>query len=422
MPGRTRSKCAAGRVSVAAELARCRSGGSTPSRRATSTASVNSATCRAIVGCPGASAYAKWLQMPITCTSPAAAALAAAVTRSGQSAAGAPPRDRPVSIFRCTRAGWPASRAAAAISVTVQGAPADRSTSAATPAARSSPGAASQDSTGAVIPALRSASASSRNATPSQLAPPASAARADGSRPCPYPSALTTAITSAGVRDRSSATLSRIASRSTTASDRTMAPILPEGPVAPAAPCALTVGPPILSSVPVSDFTDSGIERLHRVLARHVDGGAVPGLVTLVERGGRTEVVCLGERSIGGPPVTRDTIFRISSMSKPITAVAALMLVEECVLRLDDPVDDLLPELADRRVLTRLDAPLYDTVPAERSITVRDLLTSTMGFGQVMADPADVPVVAAANERAIGMGPPDPGATPAPDEWLRRLG
>jgi CubicO group peptidase (beta-lactamase class C family) len=172
----------------------------------------------------------------------------------------------------------------------------------------------------------------------------------------------------------------------------------------------------------VSDFTETGIERLRRVLARHVDGGAVPGLVALVDRGGRTEVVCLGARSVGGPPVTRDTIFRISSMSKPITAVAALMLVEECVLRLDDPVDDLLPELAGRRVLTRLDAPLYDTVPAERSITVRDLLTFTMGFGQVMADPAEVPVVAAADERAIGMGPPDPAGTPAPDEWLRRLG
>ena len=172
----------------------------------------------------------------------------------------------------------------------------------------------------------------------------------------------------------------------------------------------------------MTDFTETGLERLRRVLARHVDGGAVPGLVALVDRGGRTEVVCLGARSVGGPPVTRDTIFRISSMSKPITAVAALMLVEECVLRLDDPVDDLLPELAGRRVLTRLDAPLYDTVPAERSITVRDLLTFTMGFGQVMADPAEVPVVAAADERAIGMGPPDPAGTPAPDEWLRRLG
>jgi CubicO group peptidase (beta-lactamase class C family) len=172
----------------------------------------------------------------------------------------------------------------------------------------------------------------------------------------------------------------------------------------------------------VSGFTDGGFERLRRVLARHVDGGGTPGLVALLDRGGRTEVVCLGEASLGGPPVARDTIFRISSMSKPITAVAALMLVEECVLRLDDPVDDLLPELADRRVLTRLDAPLYDTVPAERSITVRDLLTFTMGFGQVMVDPGDIPVVAAADERAIGMGPPDPAATPAPDEWLRRLG
>jgi CubicO group peptidase (beta-lactamase class C family) len=172
----------------------------------------------------------------------------------------------------------------------------------------------------------------------------------------------------------------------------------------------------------VSNFTDGGLDRLRRVLDRHVDAGAAPGLVALVDRGGQTEVVCLGARSVGGPPMTRDTIFRISSISKPITAVAALMLVEDCVLRLDDPVDELLPELADRRVLTRLDAPLYDTVPAERSITVRDLLTSTMGFGQVMADAADVPVVAAANERAIGMGPPDPAGTPAPDEWLRRLG
>ena len=65
----------------------------------------------------------------------------------------------------------------------------------------------------------------------------------------------------------------------------------------------------------------------------------------------------------GGPPMQRDTIFRIASISKPITAVAAMMLVEECVLRLDDPVDELLPELADRRVLKRLDGPLDDTVP-----------------------------------------------------------
>ena len=130
-----------------------------------------------------------------------------------------------------------------------------------------------------------------------------------------------------------------------TASDRTMAPILAETRTDPAGRIRRCRG---LGSVPVSNFTESGIERLRRVLARHVDGGRVPGLVALVDRGGQTEVVCLGARSVGGPPVGRDTIFRISSMSKPITAVAALMLVEECVLRLDDPVDDLLPELADR--------------------------------------------------------------------------
>ncbi len=77
----------------------------------------------------------------------------------------------------------------------------------------------------------------------------------------------------------------------------------------------------------------------------------------------------------------RDTIFRIASMSKPVAAAAAMILVEECKLRLDEPVERLLPELADRRVLKRLDAPLDDTVPAKRSISLRDLLTLRMGLG-----------------------------------------
>ena len=150
-------------------------------------------------------------------------------------------------------------------------------------------------------------------------------------------------------------------------------------------------------------FTATGLERLRRVLARHVEGGPVPGLVALVDRGGETEVVDLGATAVdGGTPVARDTIFRITSMTKPVTAVAALMLVEDCVLRLDEPVDALLPELADRRVLTRLDAPLDDTVPADRPITLRDLLTFTMGFGQLLAAPADYPVLAAAAELKIG--------------------
>jgi CubicO group peptidase (beta-lactamase class C family) len=118
----------------------------------------------------------------------------------------------------------------------------------------------------------------------------------------------------------------------------------------------------------------------------------------------------------------RDTIFRISSMTKPIVAVATMLLVEDCTLRLDDPVDRLLPELADRRVLRRLDGPLDDTVPADRPISVRDLLTFRMGFGQMLASPDAYPILRAAEEFQIGMGPPNPAAMPAPDEWIARLG
>jgi CubicO group peptidase (beta-lactamase class C family) len=91
-------------------------------------------------------------------------------------------------------------------------------------------------------------------------------------------------------------------------------------------------------------------------------------------------------------------------------------------LRLDDAVERWLPELADRQVLNRLDGPLDQTVPAARPITVRDLLTFRLGFGQIMALPDDYPILTAASDLQIGMGPPNPEATPAPDEWLRRLG
>src|SRR5947199_4994102 len=117
-----------------------------------------------------------------------------------------------------------------------------------------------------------------------------------------------------------------------------------------------------------------------------------------------------------------DTIFRISSMTKPITAAATMILVEECKLRLDEPMDRLLPELANRKVLKRLDGPLDETVPANRPISVRDLLTFRMGFGQMMALPDAYPILKAANEQQIGMGPPSPAMQPAPGEWIRRLG
>lgn len=151
--------------------------------------------------------------------------------------------------------------------------------------------------------------------------------------------------------------------------------------------------------------------KLHDVLSARVERGDVPGLVALVARGGDVEVEAIG--------MQRDTIVRVASMTKPITAAATMMLIEEGVLRLDQPVDDLLPELSDRRVLARIDAPLSDTVPALRPISVRDLLTFTMGFGLVFGD---FPIVRAAAEQGLAAGPPQPAAVPAPDEWIRRLG
>ncbi len=163
--------------------------------------------------------------------------------------------------------------------------------------------------------------------------------------------------------------------------------------------------------------------RLHDVMAGYVERGEVPGIVTLVSRRGEVHVDTIGLKAVGGSdPIRRDTIFRISSMTKPITAAATMILVEECKLRLDEPVDRLLPELAGRKVLKRLDGPLEDTVPANRPITVRDLLTFRMGFGIVMAPPGTYPIQKAMTEQLLGQGPPSPSTPPAPDEWIRRLG
>jgi CubicO group peptidase (beta-lactamase class C family) len=105
-------------------------------------------------------------------------------------------------------------------------------------------------------------------------------------------------------------------------------------------------------------------------------------------------------------------------MTKPVTAVATLLLIEECVLRLDESVERLLPELANRRVVRRINGPIDDTVPAVRPITVRDLLTFRMGFGAYFGP---CPVNDAAEPLAVSVGPPAPQQPPEPDEWMRRL-
>jgi len=170
-------------------------------------------------------------------------------------------------------------------------------------------------------------------------------------------------------------------------------------------------------------LSNARVARLHDVMASYVERGEVPGLVTLVSRRGETHIEVLGMKALGGSdPVQRDTIFRIASMTKPVTAAAAMILVEECKLRLDDPVDGLLPELADRQVLKRLDGPLDDTEPAKRAITLRDLLTLRMGFGMLMVPPDTYPIQTAVDDLQLGQGLHQPSLPPEPDEWIRRLG
>ena len=164
--------------------------------------------------------------------------------------------------------------------------------------------------------------------------------------------------------------------------------------------------------------------RLRTIMTGYVERGEVPGIVTGVCRHGEVHVDAVGNKSLDGPEqVARDTIFRIASMSKPITAAATMILAEEGKLRLFDAVEKWLPELADRKVLERIDAPLDETVPAHRPITVRDLLTFTMGFGLLLTPTGESPILKAANDLQIGMSPASqPQAMPDPDEWIRRLG
>ena len=170
-------------------------------------------------------------------------------------------------------------------------------------------------------------------------------------------------------------------------------------------------------------LTAQGLQRFHEVAASHV-GPSLPGLVALVAAGDQVHTEVLGDRELGGPPLTADTLFRIASTTKPITGAVTLTLVRDGLLRLDDPVDRWLPELADRRVLRRPDGPLDDTVPARRPVTVRDLLTFTFGFGMVVEmfmAPEPWPIVTAAAPIHT-LGPPNPDAIPNPEAWIATLG
>ena len=157
------------------------------------------------------------------------------------------------------------------------------------------------------------------------------------------------------------------------------------------------------------------VSELEGFLVRHVEAGTVPGAVAL--RGGRDpELVAVGVASVGGDPMRDDAIMRIQSMTKAITAVAALRLVEAGRLGLDQGLEGWLPELVDRQVLTSPAAQLDHTVPARRPITLRHLLTMGSGYGMEFAD-TPLRKAMADNDTEAG---PDP-VTLGADEWLARL-
>jgi CubicO group peptidase (beta-lactamase class C family) len=149
-------------------------------------------------------------------------------------------------------------------------------------------------------------------------------------------------------------------------------------------------------------FAKSRLERVHETMRRYVERERVPGVVWAVARHGELHVDAIGKMAFDqDTPMRRDALFRLASTTKPITAVAAMILLEECRIRLDDPVDEWLPELSNRRVLRAIGGPLNETVPANRSITVRDLLTFRSGYGEVVFAAGPCPLQSAMVEAKL---------------------
>jgi CubicO group peptidase (beta-lactamase class C family) len=170
-------------------------------------------------------------------------------------------------------------------------------------------------------------------------------------------------------------------------------------------------------------LTPEGIEALDTVLTSHVARGSMPGLVALVASGDDVHVAALGHKAFGDEePIGRDAIFRIASLTKPIAGVAAMLLIEDGAMALGDPVGQWLPELSEPRVLRTLESSLDDTVPAERPITVEDVLSFHLGFGSIMSL-GPYPIWQAESDLGLKtLGPPWPPPDLTPDEWIARLG
>ena len=165
-------------------------------------------------------------------------------------------------------------------------------------------------------------------------------------------------------------------------------------------------------------FSSERLRRLTALMHANIDAGSIAGVVTLVHRQGETvhSDVLGWQDEEAQIPMRRDTLFRIASMTKPIVSVAALMLVEEGRLRLGEPVDRFLPELAGRKVLRSPGAALDDVYDAPRPITLKDLLLHRSGIAYPLS--AEGPMLAALSEfNALVI----PGDLPM-DDWIARLG
>ena len=158
---------------------------------------------------------------------------------------------------------------------------------------------------------------------------------------------------------------------------------------------------------------------LQHVLDKHVAKTPLPGAVGLVARGDHVEVAAAGcVDADGGAPMLRDSLFRVASITKPITAAAALILVDDGLMELQDPVGRWLPEIAEPSVVRVPDAPVDDVVPAARPVTVADLLDFRAGYGF----PSDfsLPAVGLLFSE-LEQGPPQPQHVAPPDEWMATL-
>ncbi len=185
--------------------------------------------------------------------------------------------------------------------------------------------------------------------------------------------------------------------------------------------CAASGGSAPPAAVPSDRRAGFSLERLDRLAERMREferDERLSGVVTLVCRHGIVvHGDALGYQDVARKtPMRRDTIFRIASMTKPITSVAVLMLVEEGKLGLNDPVDRWVPELANPVVLRDTAGPLARTVPSPRPITVSDLLTHRSGLAY--EDTSSGPLSKALGESGLGGS----NWTLPPDEWIRRLG